>query len=135
MCRCIPHTLYVGNSFMAWTSLALCAHHSFGAWHGDKRLQERYGEVIFRSRGLKNATIEKYLPEDWRGCRGFPAATSPQCRTTLCVSTPLNCFGTCFNPATCNANRGYIKRRFEPILRAGGSVRQQDSTLTLNAKH
>ena len=45
MCRCIPHTLYVGSSFMVWTSLALCAHHSFGAWHGDKRLQERYGEV------------------------------------------------------------------------------------------
>ena len=105
----------------AW-EIALCAHHSFGAWHGDKRLQERYGEVISGLRGLRNGTIEKYLPEDRRGCRGVPAITSPQCRTTLSVSTPLNRFGNRFNPATCNANRGYIKRRFDPILRAGDSV-------------
>ena len=42
---CIPHTIYIGNSFMVATSLALCAHHAFGAWHGDRRLADRYGEV------------------------------------------------------------------------------------------
>ena len=46
----------------AW-EIALCAHHSFGAWHGDKRPQERYGEVISGLRGLRNGTIGKQLPQ------------------------------------------------------------------------
>ncbi|KAJ1472683.1 NnrU protein-domain-containing protein [Baffinella frigidus] len=69
---CIPHTLYVGNSFMIWTSLALCAHHSFGAWHGDRRLQDRYGEafeaVKSRTSVVPFAAIadgRQQLPEKW----------------------------------------------------------------------
>jgi uncharacterized membrane protein len=36
---CIPHTLWIGNSFMVATSAALMAHHALGAWHGDRRLK------------------------------------------------------------------------------------------------
>lgn len=41
---CIAHTLWLGTSFMLVTSLGLILHHSFGVWHGDRRLRVRYGE-------------------------------------------------------------------------------------------
>lgn len=41
---CIAHTLWLGTSFMVVTSLGLVAHHLFAVWHGDRRLQERYGK-------------------------------------------------------------------------------------------
>lgn len=43
---CAAHTLWVGNSFMVATSLALMAHHAFGCWHGDRRLADKYGEAF-----------------------------------------------------------------------------------------
>jgi len=43
---CVAHTAWIGNSFMVWTSLALCAHHAFGCWHGDLRLARQYGEAF-----------------------------------------------------------------------------------------
>lgn len=43
---CIAHTIWIGNSFMVVTSVALMAHHLFGCWHGDKRLEERYGSAF-----------------------------------------------------------------------------------------
>ena len=42
---CLSHTLWIGNSFMVVTSLALVAHHAFGIWHGDFRLRRKWGEV------------------------------------------------------------------------------------------
>ncbi|GAB4376093.1 MAG: NnrU family protein [Elainellaceae cyanobacterium] len=41
---CVAHTLWLGTSFMLVTSLGLILHHLFGVWHGDRRLQARYGE-------------------------------------------------------------------------------------------
>ena len=41
---CLAHTLWVGTSFMILTSLGLILHHLFAVWHGDRRLQARYGE-------------------------------------------------------------------------------------------
>jgi len=41
---CLAHTLWVGTSFMLFTSLGLILHHLFGVWHGDRRLHARYGE-------------------------------------------------------------------------------------------
>jgi uncharacterized membrane protein len=43
---CIAHTLWIGTSFMVLTSLGLIAHHLFAVWHGDRRLQQRYGEAF-----------------------------------------------------------------------------------------
>ncbi|MBD2101158.1 NnrU family protein [Leptolyngbya sp. FACHB-261] len=43
---CLAHTLWVGSSFMVLTSVGLIAHHLFGVWHGDRRLQLRYGEAF-----------------------------------------------------------------------------------------
>ncbi len=40
---CIAHTLWLGTSFTFITSLGLIAHHCFGVWHGDRRLEFRYG--------------------------------------------------------------------------------------------
>ena len=42
---CLAHTIWIGNSFMVVTSLGLMAHHLFGCWHGDRRLQAKYGKV------------------------------------------------------------------------------------------
>jgi uncharacterized membrane protein len=41
---CLAHGLWVGTSFMVVTSLGLILHHLFAVWHGDRRLQARYGE-------------------------------------------------------------------------------------------
>jgi uncharacterized membrane protein len=43
---CIAHTLWIGTSFTLLTSLGLIAHHLFAVWHGDRRLQQRYGEAF-----------------------------------------------------------------------------------------
>lgn len=43
---CLAHTLWVGSSFMVVTSLGLILHHLFGVWHGDRRLQARYGDAF-----------------------------------------------------------------------------------------
>jgi uncharacterized membrane protein len=41
---CVAHALWVGTSFMLVTSIGLILHHLFAVWHGDRRLQARYGE-------------------------------------------------------------------------------------------
>jgi uncharacterized membrane protein len=43
---CLAHTLWIGTSFTLLTSLGLIAHHLFGVWHGDRRLEKRYGEAF-----------------------------------------------------------------------------------------
>ena len=43
---CVAHLLWIGNSFTLTTSVALCAHHAFGVWHGDRRLAAKYGEAF-----------------------------------------------------------------------------------------
>lgn len=40
---CIAHTLWIGTSFTLATSIGLVAYHLFGVWHGDRRLQDRFG--------------------------------------------------------------------------------------------
>ena len=41
---CLSHSLWIGSSFMLVTSLGLIAHHLFAVWHGDRRLNMRFGE-------------------------------------------------------------------------------------------
>ena len=43
---CIAHTLWLGTSFTLVTSIGLVLHHLFGVWHGDRRLNSRYGEAF-----------------------------------------------------------------------------------------
>ena len=43
---CIAHTLWIGTSFTLVTSFGLIAHHLFAVWHGDHRMQARYGEAF-----------------------------------------------------------------------------------------
>ncbi|AKG24777.1 NnrU family protein [Calothrix sp. 336/3] len=43
---CIAHTLWLGTTFMLVTDLGLMLHHLFGVWHGDRRLQWRYGQAF-----------------------------------------------------------------------------------------
>jgi uncharacterized membrane protein len=45
---CIAHTLWLGTSFTLLTSLGLIAHHLFAVWHGDRRLQARYGDAFLK---------------------------------------------------------------------------------------
>ncbi|MCZ0902780.1 NnrU family protein, partial [Microcoleus sp. HI-ES] len=41
---CVAHTLWIGTSFTLVTSIGFVLHHLFGVWHGDRRLQARFGE-------------------------------------------------------------------------------------------
>jgi uncharacterized membrane protein len=43
---CVAHALWIGSSFMLVTCCGLILHHLFGVWHGDRRLQARYGEAF-----------------------------------------------------------------------------------------
>lgn len=43
---CIAHTLWIGTTFTLVTSFGLIAHHLFAVWHGDRRLQKRYGDAF-----------------------------------------------------------------------------------------
>jgi len=43
---CFAHTLWLGTSFTFVTSIGLMLHHLFGVWHGDRRLEKRYGDAF-----------------------------------------------------------------------------------------
>jgi uncharacterized membrane protein len=43
---CLAHTLWIGSTFTIITSFGLILHHLFAVWHGDHRLQKRYGEAF-----------------------------------------------------------------------------------------
>lgn len=45
---CLAHTLWIGTSFTFITSLGLIFHHLFAIWHGDKRLEVKFGEEFFK---------------------------------------------------------------------------------------
>jgi uncharacterized membrane protein len=40
---CVAHTLWIGTTFTLVTSIGLMLHHLFAVWHGDYRLEQRYG--------------------------------------------------------------------------------------------
>jgi len=71
---CFAHCLWIGNSFMVTTSIGLMAHHLFGCWHGDRRLEAKHGEAFLdvksRTSVLPFAAIldgRQQLPDDyWR---------------------------------------------------------------------
>merc|ERR1712097_109079 len=41
---CFSHALWIGSSFMVVTCIGLIGHHLFAVWHGDRRLQARFGD-------------------------------------------------------------------------------------------
>jgi len=43
---CLAHSVWIGTSFTLVTSIGLVVYHLFGVWHGDRRLQARYGEAF-----------------------------------------------------------------------------------------
>lgn len=45
---CVAHTLWLGTTFTLVTSLGLIAHHLFAVWHGDRRLEQRYGNAFLQ---------------------------------------------------------------------------------------
>ena len=45
---CLAHTLWIGTSFTFITSLGLILHHLFAIWHGDKRLEIKFGEEFYK---------------------------------------------------------------------------------------
>jgi len=49
---CIAHTLWIGSTFTLLTSTGLILHHIFAVWHGDHRLEKRYGDsfIALKSR-------------------------------------------------------------------------------------
>lgn len=47
---CLAHTLWIGTSFTLLTSVGLICHHLFAVWHGDLRLEKRYGEAFLAAK-------------------------------------------------------------------------------------
>ena len=45
---CLAHTLWIGTSFTCITSLGLICHHLFAIWHGDRRLEIKFGEEFYK---------------------------------------------------------------------------------------
>ncbi len=81
---CVAHTLWLGTSFMVVTSTGLILHHLFAVWHGDHRLQKRYGESFetLKSRtsvlpflaifqGRQTLQLKEFLRPSYVGVIGF----------------------------------------------------------------
>ena len=47
---CFAHTLWIGSSFTVATSIGLILHHLFAIWHGDRRLEIKFGEQFHEYR-------------------------------------------------------------------------------------
>jgi uncharacterized membrane protein len=45
---CFAHALWIGTTFMLVTCFGLIAHHLFAVWHGDYRLESRYGDAFLK---------------------------------------------------------------------------------------
>ena len=56
---CIAHSLWIGTSFTLVTSFGLICHHLFAIWHGDKRLEFKFGDEFLRFR--QNTSIIPFL--------------------------------------------------------------------------
>lgn len=56
---CLSHTLWIGTSFTFITSFGLIAHHLFAIWHGDKRLETKFGDEFHEFK--KNTSIIPFL--------------------------------------------------------------------------
>jgi uncharacterized membrane protein len=81
---CIGHTLWLGTSFTLLTSLGLIAHHLFAVWHGDRRLENRYGEAFLKIKertsvvpflaiidGRQSLKWQEFLRPAYLGVTGF----------------------------------------------------------------
>jgi uncharacterized membrane protein len=81
---CLAHTLWLGTSFTLLTSLGLIAHHLFAVWHGDRRLQTRYGDAFLKVKertsvipflaiidGRQSLKLEEFLRPAYLGVTGF----------------------------------------------------------------
>ena len=45
---CFTHALWIGSSVMIVTCVGLIGHHLFAVWHGDRRLQARFGDAFLK---------------------------------------------------------------------------------------
>lgn len=81
---CIAHTLWLGTSFTLLTSIGLIAHHLFAVWHGDRRLEKRYGDAFLKVKertsaipflaildGRQTLKLEEFLRPSYLGVAGF----------------------------------------------------------------
>lgn len=83
---CIAHTLWIGSSFTLLTSVGLMAHHLFAVWHGDRRLESRYGKTFLAVKertsiipflailqGRQTLNLGEFLKPAYLGVTGFIA--------------------------------------------------------------
>ncbi len=56
---CVAHSLWIGTTFTLITSFGLICHHLFAIWHGDKRLEYKFGNEFHRFK--KNTSIIPFL--------------------------------------------------------------------------
>jgi len=81
---CIAHTLWLGTSFTLLTSFGLVLHHLFAVWHGDRRLEQRYGEAFLTAKartsvipfqaildGRQSLNWSEFLRPSYLGVTGF----------------------------------------------------------------
>ncbi len=81
---CFAHTLWIGTSFTVVTSLGLIAHHLFAVWHGDRRLQQKYGAAFTKVKqrtsvipfvaiidGRQTLKLREFLRPAYGGVLGF----------------------------------------------------------------
>ena len=56
---CLAHSLWIGTSFMLVTSFGLICHHLFAIWHGDRRLEIKFGDAFYEFK--KNTSVVPFL--------------------------------------------------------------------------
>ena len=83
---CIAHLLWIGSSFTLLTCVGLVGHHLFAVWHGDRRLESRYGKTFLAVKertsiipflailqGRQTFNIGEFLKPAYVGIAGFIA--------------------------------------------------------------
>ena len=56
---CVAHSLWIGTTFTLITSFGLICHHLFAIWHGDKRLEYKFGKEFHRFK--ENTSVIPFL--------------------------------------------------------------------------
>jgi len=81
---CVAHALWLGTSFMLVTCCGLIAHHLFGVWHGDRRLEQRHGDAFLQVKertsvipfravldGRQQLQVQEFLRPAYAGVAAF----------------------------------------------------------------
>jgi len=109
---CFTHTLWIGTSFTVVTSLGLICHHLFAVWHGDRRLQARFGDSFLELR--RSTSVLPFLAVlDGRQKLQWKEFLRPS-QLGICIAVGVFWWAHRFIPV---ASEGFLSLRLPELMR------------------